>query len=359
VRFQQTCGPVMAKGVEDTAFYRWSRLTALNEVGGEPGRLGLGPAGFHAFAARLAADWPATMITLSTHDTKRGEDLRARLSVLAERPDEWAAAVADWHERARALGPLPEPDTEYLLWQTLAGAWPIESGRLTEYLYKAMREAKTRTSWTDQDTDYEESVTGLARAVLADQGLAGSIADFVARIEPDARVNSLGAKLVQLTMTGVPDLYQGCELASYSLVDPDNRRPVDFARRMDLLATLDGARPPAGLDGDKLLVTSRALRLRRDRPGWFAGPYEPLAASGPAAEHVLAFARGAAVTVATRLPAGLRRRGGWSGTTLDRPSPPSGTDAWRDVLTGAVHSGLPLSLAQLTARFPVALLVPA
>ncbi|HEX3493057.1 MAG TPA: malto-oligosyltrehalose synthase [Streptosporangiaceae bacterium] len=359
VRFQQTCGPVMAKGVEDTAFYRWSRLTALNEVGGEPGRLGLGPAGFHAFAARLAADWPATMTTLSTHDTKRGEDLRARLSVLAERPDEWAAAVADWHERARAPGPSPEPDTEYLLWQTLAGAWPIEPGRLTEYLYKAMREAKTRTSWTDQDTDYEESVTGLARAVLADQGLAGSIADFVARIEPDARVNSLGAKLVQLTMTGVPDVYQGCELGSYSLVDPDNRRPVDFARRMDLLATLDGASPPAGLDGDKLLVTSRALRLRRDHPGWFAGPYEPLAASGPAAEHVLAFARGAAVTVATRLPAGLRRRGGWSGTTLDRPSPPSGTDAWRDVLTGAVHSGLPLSLAQLTARFPVALLVPA
>ena len=368
VRFQQTCGPVMAKGVEDTAFYRWSRLTALNEVGGEPGRLGLGPAGFHAFAARLAARWPATMTTLSTHDTKRGEDLRARLSVLAERPDEWAAAVADWHERARALGPSPEPDTEYLLWQTLAGAWPIEPGRLTEYLYKAMREAKTRTSWTDQDTDYEESVTGLARAVLADAGLAGSIADFVARMEPDARVNSLGAKLVQLTMTGVPDVYQGCELSSYSLVDPDNRRPVDFARRMDLLAALDDAGPAdqAGLDGDKLLVTSRALRLRRDHPDWFADTYQPLAASGPAAGHVLAFARGgadqdgadqdgAAVTVATRLPAGLRRRGGWAGTTLRMPA----GHTWRDVLTGTVHTGGKLALAQLTAQLPVALLIPA
>jgi malto-oligosyltrehalose synthase len=360
VRFQQTCGPVMAKGVEDTAFYRWSRLTALNEVGGEPGRLGLAPAGFHDFAARLAADWPATMTTLSTHDTKRGEDLRARLSVLAERPDEWAAAVAGWHERARALGPSPEPDTEYLLWQTLAGAWPIEPDRLTEYLYKAMREAKTRTSWTDQDTDYEESVTGLARAVLADQELAGSIADFVARIDPDARVSSLGAKLVQLTMTGVPDVCQGCELGSFSLVDPDNRRPVDFARRMDLLAALDDAGGQAGLDASKLLVTSRALRLRRDHPDWFAGTYQPLAASGPAAGHVLAFARGGAdlgtaVTVATRLPAGLRRRGGWADTTLAMPA----GHTWRDVLTGTFHTGGKLALAQLTGRLPVALLIPA
>ena len=359
VRFQQTCGPVMAKGVEDTAFYRWSRLTALNEVGGEPGRLGLSPAAFHAFAAGLAADWPATMTTLSTHDTKRGEDLRARLGVLAERPVEWAAAVADWHERAMVLGAPPEPDTEYLLWQTLAGAWPIGPGRLAQYLRKAMREAKTRTSWTDQDTEYEESVVGLARAVLADAGLAGSIADFVARIEPDARVNSLGAKLVQLTMTGVPDVYQGCELGSFSLVDPDNRRPVDFARRMDLLVSIDdpGAGPARGLDADKLRVTSRALRLRRDHPGWFAGGYEPLAADGPAAEHALAFVRGgAAVTVATRLPAGLRRRGGWSGTTLPLP-PAAGT--WRDVLTGTVHDGARLSMAELTGQLPVALLIPA
>ncbi len=364
VRFQQTCGPVTAKGVEDTAFYRWSRLIASNEVGGEPGQLGVSPAGFHEFAARLAADWPATMTTLSTHDTKRGEDLRARLTVLTERPGEWAAAVADWHERARALGAAPEPDTEYLMWQTLAGAWPIEPDRLTEYLYKAMREAKTRTSWTDQDTAYEDAVAGLARAVLADAGLAGSIAGFVARIEPDARVNSLGAKLVQLTMTGVPDLYQGCELGSFSLVDPDNRRPVDFARRASLLAALDDASSlgsgQAGLDADKLLITSRALRLRRDHPDWFAGTYEPLAASGPAAGHVLAFARGgAAVTVATRRPVGLRDRGGWAGTVLPMPVVPAGSAGCRDVLTGTVHPGPRLSLEQLTRQLPVALLIPA
>ncbi len=357
VRFQQTCGPVTAKGVEDTAFYRWSRLTSLNEVGGEPGRLGLSPAGFHAFATRLAARWPATMTTLSTHDTKRGEDLRARLAVLAERPDEWAAAVTGWHRRALALGPAPEPDTEYLMWQTLAGAWPAEPDRLTEYLLKAMREAKTRTSWTDQDSAYEDSVTSLARAVLADPELAGSIADFVARIEPDARVCSLGTKLVQLTMTGVPDVYQGCELGSFSLVDPDNRRPVDFARRIALLATLDsGPSEAAGLDAGKLLVTSRALRLRREHPDWFAGPYQPLAASGPAAEHALAFARGgAAVTVATRLPVTLDRRGGWGGTSLSLPPGPA---AWRDVLTGARHDGSRLALAQVTRRLPVALLIP-
>ena len=284
--------------------------------------------------------------------------------MLTERPGEWAAAVADWHERARALGAAPEPDTEYLMWQTLAGAWPIEPDRLTEYLYKAMREAKTRTSWTDQDTAYEDAVAGLARAVLADAGLAGSIAGFVARIEPDARVNSLGAKLVQLTMTGVPDLYQGCELGSFSLVDPDNRRPVDFARRASLLAALDDASSlgsgQAGLDADKLLITSRALRLRRDHPDWFAGTYEPLAASGPAAGHVLAFARcGAAVTVATRRPVGLRDRGGWAGTVLPMPVVPAGSAGWRDVLTGTVHPGPRLSLEQLTRQLPVALLIPA
>ena len=364
VRFQQTCGPVTAKGVEDTAFYRWSRLIARNEVGGEPGRLSVSAAGFHAFAARLAADWPATMTTLSTHDTKRGEDLRARLTVLTERPAEWAAAVADWHERARALGAAPEPDTEYLMWQTLAGAWPIGPDRLTEYLYKAMREAKTRTSWTDQDTAYEDAVAGLARAVLADAGLAGSIAGFVARIEPDARVNSLGAKLVQLTMTGVPDLYQGCELGSFSLVDPDNRRPVDFARREALLDALDDASSAgsgeAGLDAGKLLITSRALRLRRDHPDWFAGLYEPLTASGPAAGHVLAFARGgAAVTVATRLPVGLRDRGGWAGTVLPMPAVLAGSAGWLDALTGIVHRGPRLPLEQLTRQLPVALLIPA
>jgi (1->4)-alpha-D-glucan 1-alpha-D-glucosylmutase len=392
VRFQQTCGPVMAKGVEDTAFYRWSRLTGLNEVGGDPGRLGVSPAAFHSFAARLARDWPATMTTLSTHDTKRGEDVRARLAVLAERPAEWAAEVVRWHELAAALGgggPRPEPDTEYLMWQTLVGMWPADPGRIAEYLTKAMREAKTATSWTEPDAAYEDAVTGLARAAIADARLSGLLAAFAARIEPDARSNALGAKLVQLTMPGVPDVYQGSELGLLALVDPDNRRPVDFARRQAMLATLDdaGADNPAlagpGLDstglaagdGDatlldwqKLLVTSRALRLRRDHPAWFAAAadplaaYDPLAAHGPAADHAVAFVRGRhAVTVATRLPAALRHRGGWSDTTLllTHPSDAPDEPAWRDVLTGTVHLGARLPLAQLTERLPVALLVPA
>jgi malto-oligosyltrehalose synthase len=411
VRFQQTCGPVMAKGVEDTAFYRWSRLTALNEVGGNPGRLGVSPAAFHAFATRLARDWPATMTTLSTHDTKRGEDVRARLAVLAERPAEWAREVAGWHDLAAGLppagpAPSPEPDTEYLMWQTLTGAWPVSPERITGYLTKAMREAKTRTSWTDPDPAYEDAVCGLATAVLADERLSGQIAAFAARIEPDARANALGAKLVQLTMPGVPDLYQGAELGWLALVDPDNRRPVDYARRRAMLAILDdpqadnpalaGSEYAAGdeaatlLDWQKLLVTSRALRLRRDHPDWFARSddpvtaYDALAARGPAADHVVAFARGGrAVTVVTRLPAGLRHRGGWADTTLDLPHPsrplhappapadslrsaralhPSGPPdepAWRDVLTGAIHIGARLPLAQLTERLPVALLIPA
>ncbi len=341
VRFQQTTGPVMAKGVEDTACYRWSRLVSLNEVGSDPDRFGVGPAGFHAAAARLATDWPCTLTTLSTHDTKRQEDVRARLAVLAEYPDEWAAEVSAWHEAAD--GGI-DPDTEYLIWQTLVGAWPISAERLAGYLIKAVREAKTRTSWTDPDEGYESAVLGLVRNAPVDR-----IAAFVHRLAPDARVNSLGAKLVQLTMPGVADVYQGCELTGFALVDPDNRRDVDYQRRRTMLA--EGR--PAGLDGEKLLVTSRALRLRRDHPEWFAGSYTPLTATGPAAGHVIAFQRGGrAVTVATRLPAGLRRRGGWGGTELSL----SGQHGWRDVLTGVTHDRLQLS--GLTQHLPVALLEP-
>jgi len=367
--FQQTCGPVMAKGVEDTAFYRWTRLIALNEVGGDPDRFGVTPDGFHGFAGYLARHWPATMTTLATHDTKRGEDVRARLAVLAESAQEWRPQVERWHDRAVWLsrGRSPEPHVEYLLWQTLVGAWPIDGGRLAGYLRKAMREAKTLTSWTEPDTGYESLVLGFAGQVLRDGELTGWIAGFVAGLDEDARVNSLGAKLVQLTMPGVPDTYQGCELGAFSLVDPDNRRLVDFGRRRQLLAALDAAaRAPGpagatadGLDADKLLVTSAALRLRREHPGWFAGDYRPLDAEGPAAQHAVSFRRGPsagggpAVTVATRLPGGLRRRGGWADTVLPLPAGP-----WRDVLTGATHAGPRPLLSSLTKRFPVALLVP-
>jgi (1->4)-alpha-D-glucan 1-alpha-D-glucosylmutase len=371
VHFQQTCGPVMAKGVEDTAFYRWTRLIALNEVGGDPDRFGVTPGEFHGFAGHLARHWPATMTTLSTHDTKRGEDVRARLAVLAESAQAWRPQVERWHDRAVWLsgGRSPEPHIEYLLWQTLVGAWPIDGGRLAGYLRKAMREAKTMTSWTEPDTGYESLVLGFADKVLRDGELTGWITSFVAGLAGDARVNSLGAKIVQLTMPGVADTYQGCELGAFSLVDPDNRRLTDFARRRQLLATLDAApRAPGpagatadGLDADKLLVTSAALRLRREHPDWFAGDYRPLDAEGPAARHAVSFLRGPsaagsggpAVTVATRLPGGLRRRGGWADTALPLPAGP-----WRDVLTGATHAGPRPLLSSLTKRLPVALLVP-
>jgi len=359
VRFQQACDPVMAKGVEDTAFYRWSRLVALNEVGGEPDSPGTPPEAFHEFAGRLARDWPATLTTLSTHDTKRQEDARARLAVLAEIPREWAAEVARWHEAAAALnrGRLPEPDTEYLMWQTLAGAWPLSADRAAAYLTKAMREAKTATSWRDPDEEYEAGVLSLAAAVLGDAGLAAAIGGFTARIAADARVNSLGAKLVQLTMPGAADVYQGCELGGFALVDPDNRRLVDYSRRWFLLAAQDARGPGLApdLDTEKLLVTSRALRLRREHPDWFTGGYAPVRVTGPAAGHVIAFQRGGhAITVATRLPVGLRRRGGWAGTVLRIP-----LGRWRDVLTGATHSGPRLLLSDIEIRLPVALLVPA
>ena len=346
VRFQQTTGPVQAKGVEDTAGYRWPRLVSLNEVGSDPDLFGVSVAEFHAAAGKNAAVWPHTMTTLSTHDTKRQEDVRARLAVLAERYEEWASAVAAWRE---VTGPASDPDIEYLTWQTLAGAWPISGDRLSEYLTKAMREAKTGTSWTDPDQEYESGLLAFAARAPQDR-----IAAFVATIEQDARVNTLGAKLVQLTMPGVPDTYQGCELTSYALVDPDNRRPVDYQR------------PRTPLDEEKLHVTRTALHTRRAHPDWFAAGYEPVPATGPAAGHVIAFRRGpandgpandglaggVAVTVATRLPAGLRSLGGWADTTLRLPG-----DSWRDLLTGRRHDTASPLLADLTSSLPVALLI--
>jgi (1->4)-alpha-D-glucan 1-alpha-D-glucosylmutase len=375
VRFQQTTGPVLAKGVEDTASYRWPRLVALNEVGGDPDLFGVRPAEFHAQASLLAADWPATMTTLSTHDTKREEDVRARLAVLAEQPSEWEERAMRWHEYAVSHGLAGiDPDTEYLLWQTLVGAWPIRGKRLSRYLEKAMREAKTWTSWFRVDQSYEALVQDLATTALTDPALSGSIGAYVADISADALANSLGAKLVQLTMPGVPDVYQGCELAGLYLVDPDNRRFVDFDWRGSLLADLDAGRLDVSADaGDsdagsagtgradaaKLLVTSRALRLRRDHPDWFAAGYTPLTAAGPAADHAVGFARGGhAVTVATRLPGGLRRRGGWDDTTLSLDAVRDAAPTWVDVLTGRPYRTGAVRLAELTRQLPVALLVP-
>ncbi|MGK5551289.1 malto-oligosyltrehalose synthase [Actinomadura kijaniata] len=352
VRFQQTAAPLAAKGVEDTAFYRWNRMAVLNEVGGDPDRFAVSPDDFHAYCARTVRDRPGTMTALSTHDTKRQEDARARLAVLAELPQAWAENVERWHTALGDGSPM-EPDLEYLFWQTLVAAWPITPERLDEFLTKAMREAKTATNWLDPDERYERDVLGFARRVLESDALAGRIARFVTLLEPYARTVSLGQKIVQLTMPGVPDVYQGCELFGHSLVDPDNRRPVDYGRRRSRLTRLDSGREPADADDAKLLVTSRTLRLRRDHPDWYGpdGGHTPVTATGPAAAHAVAFRRGRAVTLATRLPVGLERRGGWADTRLDLDG-----GVWRDALTGAVHQEL--KIADVLAGLPVALLVP-
>lgn len=328
-RFQQACGPVMAKGVEDTALYRWYPLSCLNEVGGEPDAFGTDVAEFHAFCAAMP---PHSMTTLSTHDTKRSEDVRARLSVLSELPGEWAETVTRWSEALRL-----DPRLDYLAWQNLMAAWPISAERFAGYLLKAAREAKTAISWVNPDPAYEERLREFAEAAVR-----LPVGEFVERIEPYAMSNSLGAKLVQLMMPGVPDVYQGNETTDFSLVDPDNRRPVSHPRS-----------PVSAWDAAKLLVTGQALRLRR-RLGR-AAPYTPLRADGEAAEHAVAFARSQgerarAVAVATRLPVGLERRGGWGATTLTLPP-----GNWRDLLTGGLHTGR-VPLAHLLHQYPVALL---
>jgi (1->4)-alpha-D-glucan 1-alpha-D-glucosylmutase len=355
-RVQQTAAMVMAKGVEDTVFYRYNRFVALNEVGGNPGRFGVPPEEFHRRSGALAAGpHAATMTALSTHDTKRSEDLRARLAVLSEIPAEFTEAVSRWSDRAR----LPEPTLNLLAWQSLVGAWPISPDRLRGYLEKASREAKLATSWTEPNKEFDAAVAAWPEAVLGHGGLIADVEGFVRWIRPAGWVNALGQKLVQLTMPGVPDLYQGSELWDLSLVDPDNRRPVDFGRRRELLARIDaGWLPPVDDSGAaKLLVVTRALRLRRDRPELFDG-YRALTADGPAARHALAFQRGSGrlLTVATRLPLTLERSRGWRDTTLKLPGIPGGI-GWIDALTGRGFPAGPVPLAGLLSRYPVALLV--
>ena len=349
IRFAQVASAVMAKGVEDTAYYRWTRFVALNEVGGDPALFGLSVAQFHAAALRRSVRHPAGMTTLSTHDTKRSADVRARLAVLAERPAEWADVV----RRVSAEAALPDPAFAHLLWQTVAGAWPIERERLHAYVEKASREAGASTSWADPDEQFEGAMHAVVDRFYDDPDFAAVLTDFAADISADGWTNALGQKLVQLTMPGVPDTYQGDELWDNSLVDPDNRRPVDFALRRELLARLDtGWQPPVDAGAAaKLLVTSRALRLRRDRPELFTA-YTPVAAAGEASDHVLAFDRGGALTVATRLPTGLARAGGWRDTVLSLPP-----GDWRDAFTAATWQGGLVPLADLLATYPVALLV--
>lgn len=349
VRFQQTSGMVMAKGVEDTAFYRYTRLTSLTEVGGDPAEFSIGVDAFHERARSRFERLPRSMTTLSTHDTKRGEDVRARIDAIAERPAEWATIVSELRE----LAPVGDGPFEHLLWQAVVGAWPASRERLHAYAEKAAREAGDSTAWTDPDETFEARMHAAVDAVFDDERVSALVARAVALLEAPGWSNSLSAKLLQLTAPGVPDVYQGSELWEQSLVDPDNRRAVDFGERRRLLGELDaGALPPIGPDGAaKLLVTSRALRLRRDRPELFTD-YMPLAASGAAADHLLAFDRGGAITLATRLPVGLAARGGWGDTVVDVGSAPV-----IDVITGRHHQGGELRLADVLGQYPVALLV--
>jgi (1->4)-alpha-D-glucan 1-alpha-D-glucosylmutase len=349
-RFEQTSGPVMAKGVEDSAYYRWSRFVALNEVGGDPAHFGMTVEDWHAAQARRLERKPQSMTTLSTHDTKRSEDVRARLAVLAEMPTEWADLVRDLLQRH----PLGDRSLAHLVWQNLVGAWPLSRERAHAYVEKAAREAGTSTTWTNPVQEFEEQLHALVDAAFDDEATHGAIEEVVARITPFGWSNSLSQKLLQLTMPGVPDVYQGTELWDFSLVDPDNRRPVDYDLRRRLLASLDGGEVPSVDDtgAAKLLVTSRVLRARRDHPEWFA-EYQPVTVDGSAADHLVAFDRGGAVTVATRLPVGLAATG-WGDTALHLPN-----GAWQDLLTGErfVSDVAGVAAARVLAKLPVALLV--
>lgn len=351
IRFQQTSGMVMAKGVEDTAFYRYSRLVSLNEVGAEPSQFSLDPEAFHARQQHRLATFPHAMTTLSTHDTKRSADVRARIAVLAEVADEWAATLA----RLRELAPLGDGPFENLLWQSIVGAWPASRERLHAYAEKAAREAGTSTTWTSPDVAFEARMHALVDATFDDEAVGSELHRIVDVVREASWSNSLSLALLQLTGPGAPDVYQGGELWDYSLVDPDNRREVDFDLRRRLLAEIAaGAHPEVDHTGAaKLLVTHRALTLRRDRPELFTR-YAALPVFGEAASSAIAVDRGGAVVVATRLPVGLAESGGWRSTRLHVPAGPR-----VDVLTGRRFDGSRLPLAELLATYPVALLVPA
>ncbi|WP_204080826.1 malto-oligosyltrehalose synthase [Mycobacterium riyadhense] len=343
-RLQQLCGAVTAKAVEDCMFYRDARLVSLNEVGGEPHRFGVGAAEFHNRAAARARLWPQAMTTLSSHDTKRGEDVRARIGVLSQVPSLWTEFVARWETQA----PSPDPATGLFLWQNIFGVWPVSSEisdqlrrRLHAYAEKAIREAAWHTSWIDPDTTFEDSVHRWLDTVL-DGPAAGALTELVTQLNAHATSDALGQKLLALTVPGIPDVYQGTELWDDSLVDPDNRREVDYTARRAALK---------GLQHPKIRVVTAALRLRRSRPDCFLhGDYLPVLASGQAGDHVVAFCRGDDVLVAvTRWTVRLAETR-WGDTVVPLPE-----GSWTDRITGATASG-PTSAAKLFADLPVVLM---
>ena len=349
-RFQQTTGMVMAKGVEDTAFYRYPKLVSLNEVGADPSIFTVEPFELHTRLIRRQQDQTHAMTALTTHDTKRSEDTRARISALAEVPELWQEAFGQLEE----LVPMGDGPLANLLWQSIVGAWPLSRERAHAYAEKASREAADSTTWTAPDTAFEERMHAAIDAAFDNPQVNAVLTSLVGRIEAAGWSNSLSAKLVQLTMPGVPDVYQGTEFWDRSLVDPDNRREVDFEKRGAVLRSLQEAEPPAVGSGAeaKLLLVSRALQLKRGRPELFSD-YRPAAVEGAASGHLFAFDRGGAVTLATRLPLGLQEAGGWRDTAVVLAP---GT--YRDVLTGRSHtSSGRIPAADVLSSYPVALLV--
>ena len=369
LRFQQLTGPVMAKGVEDTAFYLYNRLVSLNEVGGDPGCFGVSVQEFHAHNHRIATDWPSTLLATATHDTKRGEDVRARISLLSQIPGVWAATVRRWvstNERQRCAD-MPDRNDEYLLYQTLVGAFPLSVERAAAYMEKASREAKENTSWTRPDDAYDRALRDFVEGVMGDDAFQRDLAAFVATLAPAARAASLAQTMLKLTCPGVPDLYRGTELWDLSVVDPDNRRPVDHDLRRRLLDKTRDMDPTdvwqwADEGAPKLWLTHRALDLRAHRPSSFApgASYDPLPLSGESASMGVAYCRDQDVAVvvprlALRLAAAANAGvsgNGWGDTTVTLPP-----GRWVDHLSGAsFEGGGRTAVADLLSASPVALL---
>jgi (1->4)-alpha-D-glucan 1-alpha-D-glucosylmutase len=406
LKFQQLTGPVMAKGLEDTACYVYNRFVAVNEVGGSPRQFGMSVDEFHSGNIKRAQHWPYSMLATSTHDTKRSEDVRARLDVLSEMPKLWGTQVFKWRKtnrtRKRLLADgrhVPDLNEEYLLYQTLAGSWPFSFGsqqerenytaRIQQYMTKAVHEAKVNLSWINDDPAYVEALQQFIAKVLS-PGTRSRPNSFLEQIQAFlpplfffGAMNSLAQRLLMIASPGNPDIYQGTELWDFSLVDPDNRRPVDYELRQRLLTELDrraeGGKLPALCaeligsyqDGRiKMWTTMQALRLRRDRRELFhQGGYRPLNATGPRQQHVVAFAREhhnqVAIVAAPRLSytlagGALRAPLGelWGSTEL--PVPPRTAEFLENVFTGEkirVGPNRTLLCHELFAHFPLALLI--
>jgi (1->4)-alpha-D-glucan 1-alpha-D-glucosylmutase len=367
--FQQFTGPVMAKGVEDTAFYCFNRLTGLNEVGSDPGRDGITVEEFHGYCEKMQATRPLTMTTLSTHDTKRSDDVRARLAAISELPGRFRSAIHRWsriNSEFRIKSPsgaeFPDHSTEYLYYQTLIGAWPLPVDRAQAYMLKAVREAKQQTSWVANNKEFEDALHNFIEKTLAHPPFIQKLEEFVERVAEAGRVNSLAQTLLKYVAPGVADLYQGGELWDFSLVDPDNRRPVDYGLRRKLLEDLRGLsgsdvgeqimrRADEGLP--KLWTIHQALVLRREHSEWFGAEasYTPLAAEGSKADHVIACIRGESViAVVPRL--NIRLDGSWRRTRLTLPE-----GRWRNRLTQEEVAAGSIEVEHLLRHFPVALLV--